>query len=170
MKGYPTTFLGLFDAPVNDRPAITQVEIPIIQRDYAQGRQDDETAVIRDRFLGALIAAATSDDDMGLDFIYGDVRSGVLSPLDGQQRLTTLFLLHWYVASRAHTLDPHSAWLSFVHNASDGAQIHCRDREASVPRRPADTVRMDHGPAMVRLPMAAGPDDRIDARHPRRHP
>ena len=113
MKGYPTTFLGLFDAPGNDRPAITHIEIPIIQRDYAQGRQDDETTVIRDRFLDALITAATSGEEMGLDFIYGDVRSGVLRPLDGQQRLTTLFLLHWYVASRAQTLDPQSAWLRF---------------------------------------------------------
>lgn len=113
MKGYPTTFLGLFDPPVNDRPSIVQIEIPIIQRDFAQGRQDDETTVIRDRFLDALIAAATSDEDMGLDFIYGDVRSGVLRPLDGQQRLTTLFLLHWYVASRAQTLDPQAAWLRF---------------------------------------------------------
>ena len=113
MKGYPTTFLGLFDAPVDKRPGITHIEIPIIQRDYAQGRQDDETTVIRDRFLDALICAATSGADMGLDFIYGDVRSGVLRPLDGQQRLTTLFLLHWYVASRALTLDPESVWLHF---------------------------------------------------------
>lgn len=113
MKGYPSTFLGLFDPPVDDRPAILQIEIPIIQRDFAQGRQDDETTIIRERFLDALIGAITSDDDMGLDFIYGDVRSGVLRPLDGQQRLTTLFLLHWYVASLAQTLDIQAAWLRF---------------------------------------------------------
>lgn len=113
MKGYPTTFLGLFDAPTDDRPTLTQIEIPIIQRDYAQGRQDDETTIIRDRFLDALIGAATSDGDMALDFIYGDVRSGVLRPLDGQQRLTTLFLLHWYIASRAQSLDPQATWLRF---------------------------------------------------------
>ena len=95
MKGYPTTFLGLFDPPTSDRPAITQIEIPIIQRDYAQGRKDDEATLIRDRFLDALIAAARSDEGMGLDFIYGELRSGVLRPLDGQQRLTTLFLMHW---------------------------------------------------------------------------
>lgn len=113
MKGYSTTFLGLFDAPHGERPAITQIEIPIIQRDYAQGREDDETTIIRDRFLDALITAATSDQGMGLDFIYGEVRSGVFLPLDGQQRLTTLFLLHWYIASRAQTLAPQSAWLRF---------------------------------------------------------
>lgn len=113
MKGYPTTFLGLFDAPTSGRPAIGRIEIPIIQRDFAQGRQDDETTIIRDRFLDALIRAVTFDESMGLDFIYGDVRSGVLRPLDGQQRLTTLFLLHWYVASLAGTIDPQASWLRF---------------------------------------------------------
>ena len=42
-SGYQTTFLGLFDAPEHDRPAIHEIEIPIIQRDFAQGRPDDET-------------------------------------------------------------------------------------------------------------------------------
>nr|NJM02277.1 DUF262 domain-containing protein [Desulfobacula sp.] len=38
---------------------------------------------------------------MNLDFIYGSVEGDEDSrflPLDGQQRLTTLFLLHWYLA------------------------------------------------------------------------
>lgn len=113
MKGYPTTFLGLFDEPVGDRPGITEIEIPIIQRDFAQGRGDEETSALRDRFLDKVIEAATTDKNMGLDFVYGDVRAGVLQPLDGQQRLTTLFLLHWYVASRADKLDPVTPWLCF---------------------------------------------------------
>jgi len=115
VKGYPTTFLGLFDPPTTDRPAIREIEIPIIQRDFAQGRQDSETQAIRERFLDAMIHAATTGESMGLDFIYGDVDvdEGLLQPLDGQQRLTTLFLLHWYVASRAGVLDPSAPWLRF---------------------------------------------------------
>lgn len=35
---------------------------------------------------------------MTLDFVYGNVQDGRLIPLDGQQRLTTLWLLHWYAA------------------------------------------------------------------------
>ena len=85
---------------------IHEIEIPIIQRDFAQGRRDDETRTIRDRFVDAIVDAITSDRNMGLDFIYGDVKAGVLRPLDGQQRLTTLFLLHWYVASLADELQP----------------------------------------------------------------
>lgn len=44
---------------------------------------------------------AVIDKPIKLDFIYGDLsESGVLTPLDGQQRLTTLFLLHWYAAKK----------------------------------------------------------------------
>jgi hypothetical protein len=40
-----------------------------------------------------------------LDFVYGSVKDSVLQPLDGQQRLTTLFLLHWFVAVKENKLD-----------------------------------------------------------------
>ena len=74
------------------------VEIPIIQRDYAQGRLGQET--VRRRFLDALYTAVTVKP-IELDFIYGDVHGDAFQPLDGQQRLTTLFLLHWYAARRS---------------------------------------------------------------------
>ena len=32
---------------------------------------------------------------------HGEIADGVMTPLDGQQRLTALFLLHWYIAARA---------------------------------------------------------------------
>ncbi|MBT62539.1 MAG: hypothetical protein CML13_04930 [Puniceicoccaceae bacterium] len=74
------------------------VEIPIIQRDYAQGRESKES--VRERFLDALHGAVTGKA-IELDFIYGDLHGDAFQPLDGQQRLTTLFLLHWYAARRA---------------------------------------------------------------------
>lgn len=79
------------------------VEIPIIQRDYAQGRA--EAADIRATFLASLMKALQrgTAHALDLDFVYGSLnRKGpaVLSVLDGQQRLTTLFLLHWYLAMR----------------------------------------------------------------------
>jgi len=73
------------------------VEIPIIQRDYAQGRAGKEK--LRSRFVAELKNAITGMP-LELDFIYGDVKNGVFLPLDGQQRLTTLFLLHWYAAKK----------------------------------------------------------------------
>ena len=78
---------------------VKKVVIPIVQRDYAQGRLSPNVNRIRTRFLQVLFEALTEDKKTTLDFIYGDVDdSGRLVPLDGQQRLTTLFLLHYYIA------------------------------------------------------------------------
>ena len=79
------------------------VEIPIIQRDYAQGRLGKET--LRKSFLRDLKNALDNGEIMKLDFVYGSTENGKLNPLDGQQRLTTLWLLHWYIALRAGELN-----------------------------------------------------------------
>jgi hypothetical protein len=73
------------------------VQIPVIQRDYAQGRPGNERVI--DDFLDALRGAVTGPP-VELDFIFGNSDAGPFRPLDGQQRLTTLFLLHWYAARR----------------------------------------------------------------------
>lgn len=79
---------------------INKIEIPIIQRDYAQGRPDGVVPRIRSAFLDVLHRALTCGENVSLDFVYGEVNGGTMTPLDGQQRLTTLFLLHWYIAAR----------------------------------------------------------------------
>jgi hypothetical protein len=73
-----------------------KIEIPIIQRDYAQGRKDKKE--LRLRFLNALSTSLSEKKEIKLDFIYGENVDGAFQPLDGQQRLTTLFLIHWYAA------------------------------------------------------------------------
>ncbi|EAJ5701943.1 DUF262 domain-containing protein [Campylobacter lari] len=75
-----------------------QIKIPIIQRDYAQGRI--EASVIRDKFLDNILAHLNNNKEMRLDFIYGSVKNDVFLPLDGQQRLTTIFLLYWYFGKK----------------------------------------------------------------------
>ncbi|WGZ92894.1 MAG: DUF262 domain-containing protein [Candidatus Thiothrix putei] len=79
------------------------IVIPMIQRDYAQGRKSEER--IREDILSCIIKKI--DTGLHLDFIYGSVDENLLifTPLDGQQRLTTLFLLHWYVAARGKYLN-----------------------------------------------------------------
>lgn len=79
-----------------------KIVIPIIQRDYAQGREGRE--FLRERFLGQLFDALKGTTPLVLDFVYGSVEGDTFYPLDGQQRLTTLWLLHWYLALRAGTL------------------------------------------------------------------
>lgn len=80
------------------------IEIPIIQRDYAQGRKNKSE--VRQLFLEALYDYLEEDKpDRDLDFVYGstEFKDGFVKfiPLDGQQRLTTLFLLHWYLATKS---------------------------------------------------------------------
>ncbi len=127
-----------------------QIEIPVIQRDYAQGRKNARVTPIRNKFVSDIINALKSKDDskLHLDFVYGRIEGKdkqeilkrneeairnvlkavqgyagnldmlikydleqklsdgenlsekKLIPLDGQQRLTTLFLLHWYLVMR----------------------------------------------------------------------
>ena len=79
------------------------IVIPVIQRDYAQGRDGKES--LRNRFLKNLKHALDNSKRMELDFVYGSTEGDIFFPLDGQQRLTTLWLLHWYVALRAGVLN-----------------------------------------------------------------
>lgn len=86
------------------------IVIPIIQRDYAQGRTNDEVRQIREPFLKKIFQVLdNSEEKLELDFIYGSLEKPKdislknvdyenFVPLDGQQRLTTLFLLHWFFA------------------------------------------------------------------------
>lgn len=79
------------------------IEIPIIQRDYAQGRIGKE--YLRASFLKELKEALDNKEKpLKLDFVYDSQENNHLQPLDGQQRLTTLWLLHWYIALRAGKL------------------------------------------------------------------
>jgi len=125
----------------------TKIEVPVIQRDYAQGREEDKVNAIRKDFVTDLISALEEPDKtLHLGFVYGkidgkdkfaerernkraienilnavegyaqqldmriqtninplsdgnndSVNLPTFIPLDGQQRLTTLYLLHWYL-------------------------------------------------------------------------
>lgn len=124
-----------------------KIEIPEIQRDYAQGRINDRVDTIRENIVSDLLDVLQSGKTLNLDFVFGQsvdrtnqanfnktkqsleqmlqvlkqysADSGVdfeskvapkptgnsndklLIPFDGQQRLTTLFLLHLYIGTMA---------------------------------------------------------------------
>jgi uncharacterized protein with ParB-like and HNH nuclease domain len=73
-----------------------KIIIPLIQRDYAQGREKEKNKA--EKFLEAIKNGCESK--LNLDFVYGkrDKENKIFIPLDGQQRLTTLFLIHWYLS------------------------------------------------------------------------
>ena len=73
-----------------------KVRIPKIQRDYAQGRTTKKVNEIRKTFVHTLLLVIKGKRPATeLDFVYGSKKNNAFEPLDGQQRLTTLFLLHW---------------------------------------------------------------------------
>lgn len=93
------TFIDLFRGTEGGGEALNGIEIPLIQRDYAQGRDMPKVNYIRTRFVRVLREALINNEPITLDFVYGEIDNNrTLIPLDGQQRLTTLFLLHWYIA------------------------------------------------------------------------
>ncbi|MEG2446409.1 MAG: DUF262 domain-containing protein, partial [Acinetobacter sp.] len=63
-------------------------------------RKDDlKIEQIRKTFIQHLLEKINQNSHKSdLDFVYGSVVDEQLKLLDGQQRLTTLFLLHWYLA------------------------------------------------------------------------
>jgi hypothetical protein len=124
MKSFETSFVGLFEGH-DGGPLIERIEIPLVQRDYAQGRRTASVEEIRNDFLDALLSALNGGRPIGLDFVYGDVESGTLRPLDGQQRLTTLFLLHWYVAFRGGRLVDDQKWFGFAYATRASARLFC---------------------------------------------
>lgn len=103
-----------------------KIVIPIIQRDYAQGREGKE--FLRERFLGQLFDALKDDaKPLVLDFVYGSVEGDTFYPLDGQQRLTTLWLLHWYLALCAGTLPEDKAVLErFSYETRISSRTFCQ--------------------------------------------
>lgn len=113
-----------------------KIEIPIIQRDYAQGRNTVEVQRIREKFIDDyLIPAITEGKAIELDFVYGSVLTEIRDeiklktfiPLDGQQRLTTLFLLFFIVALREGRLAEVKGLLSkFTYETRPSAHDFCQ--------------------------------------------
>jgi hypothetical protein len=83
------------------------VSVPMIQRDYVQGKESNKET--RDSFLSDIFdVLAEKEKSLELDFIYGSIQKQTYGgntvkrfvPLDGQQRLTTLYLLYWYIGRK----------------------------------------------------------------------
>ena len=120
-----TSFSQLFGREVSNL-TVNSIEIPLVQRDYAQGRLGETVKRIRAQFLSALYhAVIPNGKPIGLDFVYGDVEGDKFYPLDGQQRLTTLFLLHWYLSWRAGQQILEQPWTKFSYATRPGARQFC---------------------------------------------
>lgn len=167
MSNQPNTFWELITKH--------KIEIPIIQRDYAQGRRDKKSQEIRENFISQIKYSLDAEDKpMHLNFIYGKIHGKVNAeklkenkeavnsmlaavktysrnlepdleiechikeelteqnennltsfvPLDGQQRLTTLFLLHWYLMP--NTNENKEILSKFTYKIRPGSKDFCK--------------------------------------------
>lgn len=99
-----------------------KLRIPKIQRDYAQGRLSKKVNEIRKVFVHTLLLVIKGKrPETELDFVYGSNQNGAFEPLDGQQRLTTLFLLHWMMGVELCVPEDkkHSAFTYETRNTSE---------------------------------------------------
>ena len=126
-----TSFSHLFGQSIAGQ-VIHEIEVPLIQRDYAQGRKTGNVTRIRENFIDTLCKALLpSTSVVDLDFVFGDVEDkegeyqGKFYPLDGQQRLTTLFLLHCYLAWRTGVRPQDQSWRKFSYATRPGARDFC---------------------------------------------
>ena len=81
--------------------------IPLLQRDYVQGGKES----VISPFIDSLLDETNSSD---LNYIYGYTEHGSFIPVDGQQRLTTLWLLYLYAAAKAGMMSDFTVNLTFL--------------------------------------------------------
>lgn len=103
---FKSLFESSLDLGAGEQVRIESIVIPRIQRDYAQGRKVKKGEMLRlndqgQRFISNIFDHLKEGKPMEMDFIYGAIDdNGRFLPLDGQQRLTTLYLLYCYIGSR----------------------------------------------------------------------
>lgn len=113
--------------------------IPKIQRDFAYGRANNTTN--RTRFLDKIIKSVIpgSNTEIELDFVFGRLDQNsvphVFEPIDGQQRLTILFLLYLYVGKRSGKTSTELEFLEkFSYETRDSSNEFCNKLVAISPR------------------------------------
>lgn len=102
--------------------------IPLLQREYVQGSK--ESAVISP-FLDALF-----EKDCDLNYIYGYRKDGCFVPVDGQQRLTTLWLLYLYLYACKRQTREYRVYMKFASReyANDFCERIQENIEALLPK------------------------------------
>lgn len=108
--------------------SVDEFSVPKIQRDYAQGRVNGSDAElcseVRSDFINSLHKVLINDEEKLLDYVYGEQTSQVYKPIDGQQRLTTLFLIYWYVGKREN--EDVSVLDKFSYEVRDTSKEFCK--------------------------------------------
>ena len=121
------TINKLFNTDINIQGVnfrIQKIVIPEIQRDYVQGLEEYTNQL--NNFLDVLFKALSSEDKCSLDFIYGNIENGVFEPIDGQQRITTLALLYYYIENICNENINNNIFNKIVYKTKNTATDFCR--------------------------------------------
>lgn len=100
------------------------IEIPIIQRDYAQGRKNAKE--IRNDFLKDIFVHLNDNQAMKLSFVYGTTNGSMYVPYDGQQRLTLVYLLTLFLAAYCEDWEYIKKLSRFNYYTRDHATAFCQ--------------------------------------------
>jgi len=117
--------------------AAKNILIPAIQRDYTYGAETEHTDKVLNNMLDNIERALYQPDEaeMTMNFVYGYTEEDVnYVPLDGQQRLTTLFLLHYYAALYSDSAD-FSSLRKFTYATRETTKSYCNqliDRHSDI--------------------------------------
>lgn len=120
------------------------IEIPMLQRDYAQGRKSQ--VKIANEFLDAIFNVLDSNGDKALhiDFIYGNEKNNKFLLIDGQQRITTLWLLHFYLYKKSDRLDEIKKWLKkFSYKTRKSSSNFCKNllnKDFDIAKKPSEAI------------------------------
>ena len=105
-----------------------RVSIPMIQRDYAQGRKEEEEKL--QSFLDS-IRKYLEGKNISLDFVYGYVENNNFHPLDGQQRITTIWLLNLYFEANNYYTQNNTPDIDtlkkFTYETRDSSMEFCKE-------------------------------------------
>lgn len=101
------------------------IEIPAIQRDYVQDRLYSDLQKAACDIVGDMEKSLRSQTKINLHFVYGKVDNQELIPLDGQQRLTTLFLLHWFLSLGTLTEENNKVLSKFTYETRPSSEDFC---------------------------------------------
>ncbi|WEV52235.1 DUF262 domain-containing protein [Bifidobacterium sp. ESL0704] len=87
------------------------IRIPAIQRDYVYGQPSASS--VRSGILDEVATHLEDNTRLSLNFIYGEIEDNpedrdvpICKPLDGQQRLTTLYFIYWNSLVHVHAAHP----------------------------------------------------------------
>lgn len=121
-----------------------RVEIPMLQRDYAQGRVSQTK--IASQFLDSIFDALRGDTKtLHIDFIYGYRDGGNFLLIDGQQRITTLWLLHFYLYRKIDALNEIKGLLEkFSYKTRKSSKKFCQNllkKDFDLDKKPSEAIR-----------------------------